>query len=54
MQIHFSPADAVPDVIPVMGWLEDSGVVAGVIDIIRIHIRPEHRQQVRQAMGSQV
>jgi len=46
------PIDAVPDVLPVVGWLDDGGIITGIIAVIRAYIRPEHRQQARQFLGA--
>ncbi len=48
------PTDIVPDLLPVVGWLEDGGVITAIIAIIRAHIRPEHRQQAQQFLGNLV
>jgi uncharacterized membrane protein YkvA (DUF1232 family) len=36
------PVDAVPDVAPIIGWLDDAGVIAGALVIISAYIRDEH------------
>jgi uncharacterized membrane protein YkvA (DUF1232 family) len=45
------PADAVPDLLPLIGWLDDAGIIAAVIAAIRAHVRPEHQQHANALLG---
>ena len=36
------PLDVVPDFLPVLGWLDDAGVIAGVLATIRGQVREKH------------
>jgi uncharacterized membrane protein YkvA (DUF1232 family) len=37
------PADAVPDVLPVLGFGDDAAVLAGTLKLVSDHITPAHR-----------
>jgi uncharacterized membrane protein YkvA (DUF1232 family) len=37
------PIDAIPDVLPVLGFTDDAAVLASAIKLVANHIRPEHR-----------
>lgn len=37
------PADAIPDIVPVLGFTDDAAVLAGAIKFVSSHIKPEHR-----------
>ena len=37
------PIDAIPDVLPVLGFTDDAAVLATAINLVASHIRPEHR-----------
>ena len=41
------PADALPDIIPVLGFSDDVTVLAAAIAMIRNHMKPEHRERAR-------
>jgi len=38
------PVDMAPDIIPVVGWLDDATVVATVLAIVKTYITQEHRK----------
>lgn len=40
-----SPVDAIPDVIPVIGFTDDAGVLAGALITVATCISTEHRKQ---------
>jgi uncharacterized membrane protein YkvA (DUF1232 family) len=44
-----SPIDLIPDVIPVLGWLDDIGVVATLLAVAQKMLPPEVWQAVRAA-----
>ena len=46
------PADAIPDFIPVIGFLDDAAAIGAVMKIVTDHIKPEHRQAARIKLGS--
>ena len=37
------PFDAIPDVLPVLGFTDDAAVLASTIKLVASHILPEHR-----------
>jgi uncharacterized membrane protein YkvA (DUF1232 family) len=41
------PADAVPDILPVLGFTDDAAVLAGAIKFVTGHIKPVHREAAR-------
>ena len=41
------PFDAIPDVLPVLGFTDDAAVLATTIKLVASHIRPEHRVAAR-------
>jgi uncharacterized membrane protein YkvA (DUF1232 family) len=44
------PADAVPDILPVLGYADDATVVAATLRLVAEHISPLHRQAARAAL----
>jgi uncharacterized membrane protein YkvA (DUF1232 family) len=44
------PMDAIPDMLPVLGFTDDAAVLAGTIKLVTDHIRPEHRQAAKQQL----
>src|SRR5262249_29395212 len=44
------PADAIPDVLPLLGYADDAAVLATALRLVSTHIRPEHREAARQAL----
>jgi uncharacterized membrane protein YkvA (DUF1232 family) len=51
-----SPIDLVPDVVPLLGFLDDLGVVAGGVSVARGLIPPaifdEHRREVDRRLAT--
>ena len=43
-----APIDSIPDLIPVLGFSDDLGLLVTVLSKIAIHIKDEYRQQARQ------
>jgi uncharacterized membrane protein YkvA (DUF1232 family) len=41
------PTDAVPDVLPVLGFGDDAAVLAGTLKLVSDHIKPAHREAAR-------
>jgi uncharacterized membrane protein YkvA (DUF1232 family) len=41
------PFDAIPDVLPVLGFTDDAAVLAAALKLVSDHMRPEHRQAAR-------
>jgi uncharacterized membrane protein YkvA (DUF1232 family) len=44
------PFDALPDVLPVIGFTDDAAVLAIAIKLVSDHILPEHRDLARRAL----
>ena len=45
------PVDAIPDVLPVIGFTDDAAVLAVAIKLVAGAIRPEHRAAARDALA---
>jgi uncharacterized membrane protein YkvA (DUF1232 family) len=46
------PADAIPDVLPVLGFTDDAAVLATAIKLVSSHIRPEHREAAKDKLDA--
>lgn len=45
------PADAVPDLLPVLGFTDDAAVLMATFQLISSHIQPEHRAAAKLVLG---
>lgn len=45
------PLDAIPDIAPVIGWLDDAGVIAACLFIINCYIKEEHYRKADEFFG---
>ena len=45
------PIDAIPDVMPVLGFTDDAAVLATAIKLVASSIRPEHKEAARNALA---
>lgn len=45
------PVDAIPDIMPLLGFTDDAAVIAAAIAAVAGSITPEHRERARKAMG---
>jgi len=45
------PADAIPDVLPVIGFTDDAAVLAIAIKLVTGHMRPEHREAAKDRLA---
>jgi uncharacterized membrane protein YkvA (DUF1232 family) len=45
------PFDAIPDVLPVLGFTDDAAVLASTIKLVASHIRPEHRMVAKTKLA---
>ena len=43
-----SPIDAIPDAVPVLGYVDDAGVVMGTFEIVAIHVTTAHLERARR------
>lgn len=44
------PTDAVPDVLPALGFTDDAAVLAATIQLIAAYVLPEHRKAAQRAL----
>ncbi len=44
------PADAVPDILPVIGFTDDAAVLMAALRMLSEHIRPQHYEAAREAI----
>jgi uncharacterized membrane protein YkvA (DUF1232 family) len=45
------PADAIPDVLPVLGFADDAAMLAAALKLVASHIRPEHRTAAKDRLA---
>jgi uncharacterized membrane protein YkvA (DUF1232 family) len=45
------PLDALPDIMPLLGFTDDAAVIAAALAAVASSITPEHREKARQAMA---
>ena len=45
------PIDALPDIMPILGFTDDAAVIAAALAAVAGSITPEHREKARQAMA---
>ena len=45
------PADAIPDIFPVLGFTDDAAVLAATIKLVADHVRPMHRDAARNKLA---
>jgi uncharacterized membrane protein YkvA (DUF1232 family) len=46
------PVDAIPDVLPVVGFTDDAAVLATAIKLVASHMRPLHREAAKNKLKS--
>jgi uncharacterized membrane protein YkvA (DUF1232 family) len=44
------PFDAMPDVLPLLGFADDAAILATALRMVANHLRPEHRDAARRAL----
>jgi uncharacterized membrane protein YkvA (DUF1232 family) len=44
------PADAIPDILPVVGFTDDAGVIAAALAMVARHITDRHRDAAKAAL----
>jgi uncharacterized membrane protein YkvA (DUF1232 family) len=44
------PLDAMPDIMPLLGFADDAAILATALRMVANHIRPAHREAARRAM----
>ncbi len=45
------PVDAIPDIMPLLGFTDDAAVIAAAIAAVAGSITPEHRERARQTLA---
>lgn len=45
------PLDALPDIMPLLGFTDDAAVIAAALAAVAGSITPEHREKAKQAMA---
>lgn len=50
MAYFIMPADAIPDIVPILGFTDDAAVIAAALTAVRGAILPEHREKARAMM----
>ncbi len=45
------PFDAIPDMLPLLGFTDDAAVLAGVIRLMAAHITPAHRDAAKRTIA---
>jgi uncharacterized membrane protein YkvA (DUF1232 family) len=45
------PLDALPDIMPLLGFTDDAAVLMAAFQMISAHIKPEHRDAARAALN---
>ncbi len=45
------PADAMPDILPMLGYTDDALVLVTALRMVSGHVRDEHREAARQALA---
>jgi uncharacterized membrane protein YkvA (DUF1232 family) len=45
------PTDAVPDVLPLVGYTDDAAVLAAAIELVTSHISHDHRDAARRTLA---
>ena len=45
------PADAIPDVLPVIGYSDDAAVLATAIKLVASHLTADHRQAAQRTLA---
>lgn len=51
MAYFVTPVDALPDILPAIGFTDDAAVLALALGMVARSIKPEHREQARKALG---
>jgi uncharacterized membrane protein YkvA (DUF1232 family) len=45
------PFDAIPDMLPFLGYTDDAAVLVTALRMVAAHLRPEHREAARRALA---
>lgn len=44
------PIDAIPDVVPVVGYTDDLGALSGALLAVAVHIKDEHKKKAQETL----
>ena len=45
------PFDAIPDMMPMLGFADDAAILAPALRLVANHMRPEHREAAKRALA---
>lgn len=45
------PIDALPDLLPIVGFGDDAAVLAGALKLVWMHIKPAHREAAQETLA---
>ncbi len=45
------PFDAIPDIVPMLGFADDAAMLAAALRLVSSHITPEHREKAQVALA---
>jgi uncharacterized membrane protein YkvA (DUF1232 family) len=45
-----TPVDAMPDLLPVLGFSDDAALLAATLQLVAAYVLPEHREAARRAL----
>ena len=45
------PIDAIPDAMPIVGWLDDAGVISAAYAVIKSYIKEEHIRKAEEFLN---
>jgi len=45
-----APFDAMPDLMPLLGFTDDAAILAATLQLVAAHVLPEHREAARRAL----
>src|SRR5207247_5682282 len=45
------PFDAIPDILPILGFADDAAVLATALRLVAGHMKPEHRAAAQRALA---
>jgi uncharacterized membrane protein YkvA (DUF1232 family) len=48
------PADAIPDILPLVGMSDDAGVLAAALAAVSAHVTGEHRARAKEWMEAEI
>jgi uncharacterized membrane protein YkvA (DUF1232 family) len=45
------PVDLIPDVLPVVGFTDDIGIMAAALAVVGLHVKPIHKKMADEKIG---